>query len=100
MNWLVSLQCTTHRMLLCMQLVCDFTLNIPLQTHGRNNHEFVSVVAESSSSVFFGEDVSHLVKCRQIFEFNVSISHLFSNKINVNLNVLCPCIMNWVRGKS
>jgi hypothetical protein len=103
MNWLVALQCTTHSLLLCiqlMQLMCGFNLNTPPQTHGRNNHEFVSKVAKSGSNVSFGEDVSHLVKCGQMFEFNVLISHLFSNKMNVNLNVLCLCKMNWVGSKS
>jgi hypothetical protein len=103
MNRLVSLCCTAHSLLqlICdLQLMCDFSFNTPLQTHGRNNHEFVLEVAESGSSVPFGEDVSHLIKCGQVLEFNVSIVHIFPNQMNVNFYVLCPCMMNLVGGKS
>jgi hypothetical protein len=76
-----------------------FTLNTPLQTHGRKDHEFVYEKVEPCSCVALSKDICNLLKCGQMMDLNVTVKYLFSNKMDIYLNMFGAGMEYWVRGQ-
>jgi hypothetical protein len=59
--------------------------------------ETVSEVIEEDGWQAFGEDVCNLVPRWYMKDPNVSPSYLFTDKVNVQLNVFCALVFNRIR---
>jgi hypothetical protein len=48
----------------------------------------------------YGEDISHLIKCGNELDKDVTVEYLLTNKVVIHFNVLCASLKDWLETKT
>ena len=75
------------------------TLTSPRSINGRlDDVETETDILKRLSRQCLGENVSKLSRRGNMKHLNLTKSNLFTNKMNINLNMLCASVLNWIAG--
>ena len=75
-------------------------LYIPPQTKGRSPHEFVGQSMKPRRWQSFSEYISQLIQGRNVLDNHISIQHLFSDKMIINLYMFHASMKDRIWGQS
>ena len=75
------------------------TLTSPRSINGRlDDVETETDVLKRLSRQSLGENVGKLSRRGNMKHPNLTKSNLFTNKMNINVNMLCASVLNWIAG--